>query len=427
MSTDEKENPYPASPAQSRLDRVFEHWGGKLIITFSFLHLSHDIVIGLLVALLPFIREDLGLDYFQSGLLVSVTPIIAGLFQFVGGWLCDRMSLRKALTLGLFGVGLCSVSITFTSSYYALLAILIAMGMLAGFYHPATASAITNIYEEGRRGKAMAIHNIGGRIGFGLSPLLGALIASYLNWRYAYAIIGLPALVAAILVFTRLILSTDSKTSVSSATPPVVKSEPGELLRVFKSVGVIMAFSIAITLFFGPIFSFIPLLLVDVYHFSPAASSTLITVIRIGGMVGSLLGGWLSDKWGRLRILFIAMILQGPAVLLLTQFPFGVTAILSCILFGLLMSMREITMQTYLMDNSPPRLRATVFGIYFGFGQEGSSIVQPFAGNFMDTWGISKVYSYISWIITGLSALTLVFAITTTRKQKNAKDIPQIP
>ena len=77
-------------------------------------------------------------------------------------------------------------------------------------------------------------------------------------------------------------------------------------------------------------------------------------------------------------------------------------------------------MQIYLMDNSPAHLRATVFGIYFGFGQEGSSIIQPIAGDFMDTWGISKVFSLMSWMMIILSILTLTYAIINARKQRKA-------
>jgi MFS family permease len=75
--------------------------------------------------------------------------------------------------------------------------------------------------------------------------------------------------------------------------------------------------------------------------------------------------------------------------------------------------MRETTMQTYLMDNSPPQLRATVFGIYFGFGQQGSSIIQPVAGDLMDIMGIARVFNLMALISIGLSVLAVVFAFRT--------------
>jgi hypothetical protein len=51
-------------------------------------------------------------------------------------------------------------------------------------------------------------------------------------------------------------------------------------------------------------------------------------------------------------------------------------------------------------------------GIYFGFGQQGSSIIQPIAGNFMDRIGIMGVYNVIAPISIGLSALAGISRLT---------------
>ena len=67
-------------------------------------------------------------------------------------------------------------------------------------------------------------------------------------------------------------------------------------------------------------------------------------------------------------------------------------------------------MQTYLMDSSPPHLRATTFGLYFGFGQEGSSLVQPAIGRAMDVIGIYGVFDIIGYIGIGLSLISLIIS-----------------
>jgi hypothetical protein len=84
----------------------------------------------------------------------------------------------------------------------------------------------------------------------------------------------------------------------------------------------------------------------------------------------------------------------------------------------MLLSMRETTMQTYLMVNTPPKIRATVFGIYFGFGQQGSSIIQPIAGGYMDKVGMTGVYDVIAYITMSLSLLSLVMAFEIGKRYK---------
>ncbi len=86
--------------------------------------------VGLLPALLPFVRQDLELSYLQMGLLLSAYSITAGLSQLLGGWLSDRMSRRKAIALSLGGVGV-SVSINFAPSFYPMLIIFVLMGIFA--------------------------------------------------------------------------------------------------------------------------------------------------------------------------------------------------------------------------------------------------------------------------------------------------------
>jgi MFS transporter, FSR family, fosmidomycin resistance protein len=390
---------------------LVEQWGGKTAFFFSYTHLSHDITTGLLGALIPFIRQDLGLDYLKAGFLVSAYALASGFAQFLGGWLSDRLGPRKAISLGLAGVGVSGAAIIFASSYSILVTVFIIMGILSGFYHPSAVSALTNRFEDKKRGHVIALHMLGGGLGFAIGPFLGAIISSSLNWRFAFLFLSLPAIVAAILAFSKLKLTPTTAQLQEMASSPEIKQNPVSIWQVFKAAAVIMALSIVMALITGPVMSFLPLFLVDIHHLSDSAGSTWVTIIRLGGLLGSLIGGWLADKWGKRNAIFLALVLFGPVVFFLAKLPFGFLLGVVFILFGGLMSMRETTMQAYLMDNTPPKIRATVFGIYFGFGQQGSSIAQPIAGNYMDMVGISSVYSIIAYTSMGLSLLSLVIAL----------------
>lgn len=357
---------------------------------------------------MPFIRQDLGLDYLQAGFLVSAFSITAGFSQLLGGWLSDRLRRERAMALGLGGVGLSALVVGLAPSYYAMLGILIVMGVFAGFYHPSAVSTLTARFEEQRRGKVIALHMLGGSLGFSIGPFLGAIIATKLSWHFAYIFLGLPALIAAPVVL-RLIKTPPVTRPINSVSLPM-EPRPVGVWQVFKSAAGIVGISVAMQLVTGPVMSFVPLFLVDVRNLSAAASSTWVAVIRAGGLAGSLFGGWLADKWGRLKTIFVALIAFGPVVYLMAKLPFGIGLALSFVMFGWLLSMRETTMQTYLMDNSPPQIQATVFGIYFGFGQQGSSIIQPVAGDLMDMMGIASVFNLMALVSIGLSVLAVVFA-----------------
>jgi len=161
--------------------KLLHEWGGTTSAFFAFTHLSHDMCAGLLVALLPLIREDLELSYLQSGLLLSAYAITSGLSQFLGGWLGDRFNRRLILTIGMGGVGLAAVFVGLTAAYYPLLVVLIIMGVFAGGYHPSATPLLSGYFEEARRGKAIALHLVGGSFGFAVGPVLGGLVSMSLS------------------------------------------------------------------------------------------------------------------------------------------------------------------------------------------------------------------------------------------------------
>ena len=60
------------------------------------------------------------------------------------------------------------------------------------------------------------------------------------------------------------------------------------------------------------------------------------------------------------------------------------------------------------MFPSAHHLRATIFGLYFGFSMEGVSIIQPLAGYFMDKIGIIRVFDLMALVAVGLSLAGLI-------------------
>ncbi|MFC1985067.1 MFS transporter [Chloroflexota bacterium] len=369
----------------------------------------------LLVPMLPLIRESFRLSYLQSGLLLSAYNITSGLFQFLGGWLGDRVNRRTVIAIGLAGVGLATVAVGLSPMYYLTLLVLVVMGIFSGAYHPSAISTISSNIEGARRGKAIALHMVGGSIGITIGPILGGVIAGMLGWRFAFIILSVLALAGVVLVlkkFGQLKSMVGSESAGYVATTDTVPVQPVSqqisIGQVLRPVAVITTLAILAQLICGSATAFIPIYLVDKHNIAPAYAAMLTGVIRSGGLAGSLLGGWLSDRWSRRNAILLVLVITGPILYLVTKLPFSLVLIIVFILFGLVLSMRQSTIQPYLMDNTPPQFRATVFGIYFGLGLEGSSMLQPVAGHFMDTFGIVEVFEVIALTGLALSLVTLL-------------------
>ena len=395
---------------------VYQQWGGSRAGFFTYTHFSHDLCAGLLAALLPLIKISLGLNYFQSGLLLAAYTITAGLSQFPGGWIGDRVRPQVVIAVGLGGIGLSSLAVGLSPSYYSMLAILIIMGIFAGGYHPSAVSLLSAYYAADKRGKVIALHMMGGSIGYALGPILGGLIAGIMSWRYAFFAMGIPAVVAVPLVLKKLrrrspeergqeavkIFSDDD-----SGVNRQKRSRPG-ILSALRPIAIIIGLAIMIQLLGGTVLAFFPIYLVDGLGVTPTTAALLIGITRGGGILGSLLGGWLSDRWGRKQTIFLTLAATGPVMYLLTRLEYNAGLIVVMILFGVLMYMRQAAVQPFLMDSVPARIRATVFGIYFGLGMEGMSLLYPVAGFFMDEFDILSVFNGIALSSVALSVLALL-------------------
>jgi len=402
-------------PKFKRLGNIYHQWGGTTPIIFSYAHASHDIGAGLLVALLPFISIDLGLSYLQAGFLISAYALTAGFSQIIGGWLADRVSRHMVIAIGLAGIGLTTFAIGLSSAFYPMLAILVVMGLFAGAYHPSTAILISEHFEKTVMGKVISVHLVGGSIGNTIGPILGGLIANVIGWRFAYIFLSIPTLLAVPVSLTKFRKLEQVSLSKLKANAPTTNSNITEgtperlsLLQALRPVADIIILVTLIQLVVGSANSFFPLFLVGKYNIAPVYASMLVGVIRGAGMAGSLLGGWISDKWGRVNSIALALFMIGPSLFLCTILPNNIALVASFAIFGLLIQMRQSTVQPYLLERTPRYLRATIFGIYVGIGMEGRSFLQPVVGHSIDTYGIIDVFQVLAFITIALSLVALL-------------------
>lgn len=370
---------------------------------------------GLMSAMLPLVRKDLGLNYLETSLLVAVYAIISGAAQIPGGWLGDRAKRNVVAAIGLGGVGLAALGVSVSPTYFIILVFMAMMGIFGGFYHPSATSLLTSYFESGRRGSAIGLHLLGGTIGFTAGPVLGGIIGAALGWRFSFALLSIPALIAVPIVI-KTFTPRDQPELVKKAKVgdgSVVHEAKPRLLTVIRPIATITLLAILVHLVAGAGLAFIPLYLVDKHNVDPSHAAMLLGLIRGGGMFGSLLGGWLSDRWGRKNTVVMALAATGPLFYLITWLPFNAALMVVFVVFGAMMLTRQSAIQALLMDRTPPQLRATVFGIYFGLSQEGMSVTQPIVGQFMDVFGIVQVFYVLAIGSIALSVLVLFWAKMT--------------
>jgi MFS family permease len=295
-----------ATPASG--EPVAYQWRLTALLSLSFGFVLFDR--NALSFLMPFVQPELGLNNTQVGMLSGGLSLTWALAAFGIGVVADRFGSRKAWLVGstvLFAA--CSFGSGIAAGFAMMLATRLLMGVAEGGIMPLSQSLIATQVDPRRRGIAMGIAQ-----GFG-SSLMGSFVAPVVlvgfatayGWRHAFFLAGAPGLLAAALMVW-LIREPDATRGPARADRRV----RGSLRSVLLEGNVVRCavLSIAFVAYLVVTWTFMPLYLVNVRHYSPASMSWLMGVLGIAATLYSFLIPGLSDRIGRRPLMRLVPVLS---------------------------------------------------------------------------------------------------------------------
>jgi FSR family fosmidomycin resistance protein-like MFS transporter len=391
-----------------------------LIPQFVLAHFSHHVATGVLIPILPLLRESFGLNYFQSGVLVSAFSISYGIGQIPMAMLADRFSPRAIILVGLVGISFTGIGVSLSQSFLQMAVCFVAMGLIGGTYHAPASSFISQQLPSERRGRALGFHVTGGTASFSLTPLMALGIASlFHSWRSAFFILAIPAFLVGVILWltTRQVprkghsggrgRTAQERSPGGGTALRVENGSPQTWWNIIRALGIIVCLTMGLQIVFSSVGSYLPLYMVDHHGISPKWAGMVISVISVASLVGAPLGGTLSDRIGRKQVIIFAFCLSGPFFFAVTRSPFGIPLLLSLLCYGMAMSFRMATMESLIADVVPVGRRATVLGIYFFLGMETAGITTPIVGRFIDHFGLDPVFNNLALGLCGMAVLAL--------------------
>ncbi len=154
-----------------------------------------------LSAILPSIKHDFNMTDFQGGLLISSFLIVYAVATLPLGVWADR-GIRKnivALCVGLWSIATSLAG--FTQNLFQLFSMRAILGIGEAGYAPASLSLLGDFFSKAHRGRVLSYWSIGTLIGAAIGVALGGRVADTLGWRWAFYIVGIPGLIAALLAW----------------------------------------------------------------------------------------------------------------------------------------------------------------------------------------------------------------------------------
>ncbi|MDP6632275.1 MAG: MFS transporter [Dehalococcoidales bacterium] len=377
-----------------------------IVSLFVVAHFGHHGVGAMMRPLLPMIRSDLGLNLTQAGYIMSAFTLTNGLIQLPAGWLADRLGARLMVLLSITGVAVAGFFIGFSNSFASLVIFLVLSAIMGGGYHPASVAAISASVAPEFRGRSLGVHLIGGTSAFWLIPLLVTPIAATWDWRMPFKTILVPIAILGIVLFvligrrTRAIAIERKKTG--SEAPPDDTAIPWRKLVPFMVMSVMTGTMIMSTS------SFLSFYAVDRLNVPETTIPLLMAITPGVGLFMAPLGGYLSDRFGSVRVILVLGFTAIPLVYLMGVTPNVPSLIALMIAIGLVTNTRMPTSESYIAGNTPERRRSTMLGIYFFAGTGVAGPLAPLIGNLIDRIGYEQTFAMASLataVVTVVSAL----------------------
>lgn len=268
-----------------------------LILVYTFNFIDRQIV-GILAG--P-IKAELGLSDTQLGMMGGLA--FALFYTALGvpiGLLADRKSrvwiMTAALALWSGFTAACGLAQNFWQLFLARMGVGVGE---AGGVAPAY-SLIADYFPPAERARALAVYSFGIPIGSALGIFLGGWIASAIDWRTAFIVVGLAGL--ALAPVFRLVVRDPVRGRFDPPRAQTTAPPFGEVMRTLAAKPSFWLLSFGAgscsILGYGLIF-WLPSFFARTYDLELFEVSKFYgSIILIGGMIGVWGGGWLGDRLG---------------------------------------------------------------------------------------------------------------------------------
>jgi predicted MFS family arabinose efflux permease len=403
----------------SRWDTNYE-WKAVLLLACGFALVGVDRF--MIMPLFPVMMKDLNLNYQDLGHITGALAVTWGISAIFMGNLSDRVGHRKviipaliifSLLAGLSGLAAGAISLMFIRGL---------MGFAEGAYTPASIVATLEASKPSRHGLNIGFQQTAFPLfGLGVAPILVTQLLGVVEWHWIFAMVSLPGLVVAYLMYKVL---RDTKPSVAASHTSVADTSDhkwSDVLRYHNIPRNILTMLCWLTCLIV-LSALFPSYLMDYLHLNVTQMGFVLSAIGFGGMFGTFLMPTLSDRIGRKPVVVIASF--GAVISMVFLMTIGPDPIM---LFTMLMAtlffvfgLIAMTTGPLSVEAVPAKLMSSASGLVIGIGELfGGGIAPVIAGTVAQNYGIQYVMHL------ALGALVLGCIITLTLRETAPNRVKQ--
>lgn len=373
-------------------------------------HSATHWIIGTFYVLLPFIKDDLGLSYAETGGLITLFHASSFAANVGSGLAVDVTGRRILLQFLALVIGAAALAATpVYANLFWLYGVIVVVGITNNLWHPAAISYLSNRFPT-NRGYALSVHAIGAGFGDAIAPIAAGALLVWMGWSSVASVHALPvlAVAAAILV----ILGPGEKTADPETQTKIGRADYWvglkNMVRNKAVLGVVgMAGLRSMTQ--NGLLVFLPLYIANYLNAGPFLLGIGIMAMQVCGLVAAPIAGVFSDRMGRRKIVLLGMGGTTAVVFLMPFIGDIYVYIAAAGVMGFALFAVRPVIHSWIMDIVPKNLGGSATSLLFGVQAGLSTMVPVIGGLIADTWGLPVVFYILA--LFGLGATIMTFLL----------------
>jgi SHS family lactate transporter-like MFS transporter len=310
----------------------------------------------------------------QIALVITMTLLFRPVGGFVFGMMADRYGRRLPLMINIGTFAVAEILTGLAPNYTALLIVRALFGVVMGGTWGVGASLAMEGAPVSRRGILSGLLQEGYAAGNLLAALCYFFLFGRVGWRVLFFVGSLPAL--ALVLFIRFRVRESAVWQKKAMVIRTWSQQRREIFSHWKLFLYLLLFMSMMLFASHGTQDMYPTFLQRQWHFTPARRSAITAFSAVGAILGGIVFGHLSDKWGRRRAIIAALVLGIGMIPVWAYAPSQLLLILGAFLMQFMVQGAWGVIPAHLAELSPDSVRALLPGFaYQSAGVIASSVV----------------------------------------------------
>ncbi len=362
------------------------------------------------------VMSDLSFSYSQAGLIIAAIYLGFTIAVILGGAFSDKYEEKKLILLGSVCVLVGGWFYAFFSTFWLLLSAMAILGFGLGAIEVGASALIIKLHnDDGKRGKYLLLLNFFHSFGAVIGPYYaGQFIEMDINWRVIYQVsLILGVVLLMIFLFFRQVkkkVEVKEKTTGKSLFKIATSNYmPLFYIITFSYVGIEIGMATWIVKY-----------LQDVKSQSSFLSSTYLSLFFACIMIGRLIGSFIVDRLGYIKVMIVCTIFAFISLMTGTMTENNLAFFLP--LTGLFLSIMFPTLAAAVSAISNKHVNIRL-GFLFAFAGMGGMFGPYILGFFSDIMGLASAFVFILPVLCFTMLLPLLIIHIRSVKTKQIRQV----